>query len=163
MSTSHIEANNGNSREESHKSKGGKDNKELSTEESKNTNLSNKLDNQESRKLASLPTSNYVNNTVEEKKSQYRRIPARNWGCRSSSEYIMQKCIGKGTFGKVYKAKLRNPRNEEEANMTFALKMFKLENETEGFPITGLREIAYLKKLNHENIIKFKEIVTDRG
>eukprot|EP00344_Euplotes_crassus_P002485 CAMPEP_0196995496 /NCGR_PEP_ID=MMETSP1380-20130617/1588_1 /TAXON_ID=5936 /ORGANISM="Euplotes crassus, Strain CT5" /LENGTH=41 /DNA_ID= /DNA_START= /DNA_END= /DNA_ORIENTATION= len=41
--------------------------------------------------------------------------------------------------------------------------MFKLENETEGFPITGLREIAYLKKLNHENIIKFKEIVTDRG
>lgn len=41
--------------------------------------------------------------------------------------------------------------------------MFKLENETEGFPITGLREISYLKKLDNINVIGFKEIITDRG
>jgi len=63
----------------------------------------------------------------------------------------------------VFKAKLRNPKNREEASKVYALKMFKLENETEGFPITGLREISYLKKLDNINVIGFKEIITDRG
>jgi len=63
----------------------------------------------------------------------------------------------------VYKAKLRNPKNSEEINEIYALKMFKLENEKEGFPITGLREISCLRKLKNTNVIQFKEIITDRG
>jgi serine/threonine protein kinase len=31
------------------------------------------------------------------------------------------------------------------------------------FPITAIREIKILKKLNHENIVKLKEIVTSKG
>jgi len=32
-------------------------------------------------------------------------------------------------------------------------------HESEGFPITALREIMYLKQLDHPNIVKLKEIV----
>lgn len=31
------------------------------------------------------------------------------------------------------------------------------------FPITAIREIKILKKLQHENVIKLKEIVTSPG
>jgi len=31
--------------------------------------------------------------------------------------------------------------------------------ETEGFPVTSLREIQILQELNHENIVKLKEVV----
>lgn len=31
------------------------------------------------------------------------------------------------------------------------------------FPITAIREIKILKKLQHENVIKLKEIVTSQG
>lgn len=31
------------------------------------------------------------------------------------------------------------------------------------FPITAIREIRILKKLQHENVIKLKEIVTSPG
>ena len=43
-----------------------------------------------------------------------------------------------------------------------ALKKVRLENEKEGFPITAVREIKILRQLNHENVVKLKEIVTDK-
>lgn len=43
-----------------------------------------------------------------------------------------------------------------------ALKKVRLENEKEGFPITAVREIKILRQLNHKNIIKLQEIVTDK-
>jgi len=43
-----------------------------------------------------------------------------------------------------------------------ALKKVRLENENEGFPITAVREIKILGQLNHANIVKLIEIVTDK-
>jgi len=43
-----------------------------------------------------------------------------------------------------------------------ALKKVRLENEVEGFPITAVREIKILRQLNHPNIVKLIEIVTDK-
>jgi len=43
-----------------------------------------------------------------------------------------------------------------------ALKKVRLENEMEGFPITAVREIKILRQLNHPNIVKLIEIVTDK-
>lgn len=65
--------------------------------------------------------------------------------------------IGEGTFGMVYKAK------DKRSNQIYALKKVRLEKEKEGFPVTTVREIKILRQLdNHENIIKLREIVTDK-
>ena len=65
--------------------------------------------------------------------------------------------IGEGTFGMVYKAK------DRRSNQIYALKKVRLEKEKEGFPVTTVREIKILRQLdNHQNIIKLREIVTDK-
>eukprot|EP00095_Tigriopus_kingsejongensis_P012352 snap_masked-scaffold198_size266703-processed-gene-1.7 protein:Tk12352 transcript:snap_masked-scaffold198_size266703-processed-gene-1.7-mRNA-1 annotation:"hypothetical protein DAPPUDRAFT_215456" len=61
--------------------------------------------------------------------------------------------IGQGTFGEVFKARLRS-----EKTKIVALKKVLMENEKEGFPITALREIRILQVLNHENIVNLIEI-----
>lgn len=42
------------------------------------------------------------------------------------------------------------------------MKKVRLENEKEGFPITAVREIKILRQLNHQNVVKLNEIVTDK-
>lgn len=64
--------------------------------------------------------------------------------------------IGEGTYGQVYMAK------EVKTGQIVALKKIRTENEKEGFPITAIREIKILSKLQHENVIKLKEIVTSQ-
>lgn len=61
-----------------------------------------------------------------------------------------------GTYGQVYKACDINTKE------VVALKKVRLENEKEGFPITAVREIKILRQLNHKNIVKLREIVTDK-
>ncbi|XP_058772984.1 cyclin-dependent kinase C-2-like [Vicia villosa] len=65
--------------------------------------------------------------------------------------------IGEGAYGQVYMAR------EIQTREIVALKKIRMDNEKEGFPITAIREIKILKKLNHENVIKLKEIVTSPG
>lgn len=74
-------------------------------------------------------------------------------GCRSSDLYDKLEKIGEGTYGAVYKARCR------ETNELMALKRLKLESETEGFPITSIRETITLLKGKHPNVIDVKEIV----
>jgi cyclin-dependent kinase 12/13 len=71
--------------------------------------------------------------------------------------------IGKGTFGKVFKAKKKHTVNSQDDQEIYALKKLNMAKEEEGFPITALREIQILRKLNHENVVKLKEVVTDRS
>lgn len=74
-------------------------------------------------------------------------------GCRSVDEYEKLNKIEEGTYGVVYRAK--DKRNGD----IVALKKVKMEKEKEGFPITSLREINTLLKVNHENIVRVKEVV----
>eukprot|EP01128_Nolandella_sp_AFSM9_P003286 TRINITY_DN139_c1_g6_i2.p1 TRINITY_DN139_c1_g6~~TRINITY_DN139_c1_g6_i2.p1 ORF type:complete len:558 (+),score=129.46 TRINITY_DN139_c1_g6_i2:35-1675(+) len=76
------------------------------------------------------------------------------WGSRSEDVYEKIEMVGKGTFGKVYKAR------EKATKEYVAMKMIRMENEVEGFPITAIREIKILKELNHPQIVDLKEIVT---
>lgn len=64
--------------------------------------------------------------------------------------------IGEGTYGKVYKG-------TDKQGDKVALKMIRMDNEKEGFPITAIREIKLLSTLKHENIVNLREIVRSRG
>jgi cyclin-dependent kinase 12/13 len=44
-----------------------------------------------------------------------------------------------------------------------ALKKVRLENEREGFPITAVREIKLLRRLDHPNIVKLLDVVTENS
>jgi hypothetical protein len=98
----------------------------------------------------------------EELKSKIRRVPVSQWRAKNVDEYDMITLIGRGTFGKVFKAKLKNPTNTIEANEVVALKKLNMTKEEEGFPITALREIQILKKLKHNNVVNLKDIVVQR-
>ncbi|GAM19534.1 hypothetical protein SAMD00019534_027090, partial [Acytostelium subglobosum LB1] len=79
------------------------------------------------------------------------------WGARSVDIFEKIEQIGEGTFGAVYKAK--NKMTDE----IVALKRVLMENESEGFPITAIREIKILKELNHMNVVKLKEIAVSKA
>ena len=68
-----------------------------------------------------------------------------------------KKLIGEGTFGKVYRAKI--------GDKLYALKKIKVEALTDdGFPITSIREIKVLKKLEeHPNIVQLVDIVRSKN
>lgn len=47
---------------------------------------------------------------------------------------------------------------ERETRKIFALKKIKMERETEGFPLTSIREINILLALHHKNIVNVTEV-----
>ncbi|XP_050432560.1 cyclin-dependent kinase 12-like [Adelges cooleyi] len=77
-------------------------------------------------------------------------------GLRNVDLYEIISQIGEGSYGQVYKAK------EKKSDTFVALKKVRLENESEGFPITAIREIKILRELNHKNVVTLKEVVTDK-
>ena len=75
-------------------------------------------------------------------------------GCRCVEDsYEKLRQIGEGTYGQVYLAR------DVRDNSLVALKRVRMDNEREGFPITAIREIKLLKRLEHPNVIRLKEIV----
>ena len=75
-------------------------------------------------------------------------------GCRCVEDsYEKLRQIGEGTYGQVYLA-----RDVRDSSLV-ALKRVRMDNEREGFPITAIREIKLLKRLEHPNVIRLKEIV----
>ena len=59
--------------------------------------------------------------------------------------------VGSGTFGVVFKAM--------DGGTPVALKRIKMERETQGFPVTAIREIKLCKALRHVNIVNMREVV----
>lgn len=47
---------------------------------------------------------------------------------------------------------------ERTSGKIFALKKIKMERETEGFPLTSIREINILLALHHKNIVNVTEV-----
>ena len=64
----------------------------------------------------------------------------------------IEKPVGEGTYGVVYKAK------DKTTGEHVALKKIRLEGEDEGVPSTALREISLLKELNHPNVVQLKDV-----
>ncbi|VDM58212.1 unnamed protein product [Angiostrongylus costaricensis] len=78
------------------------------------------------------------------------------WGSGFVEKYEILYQVGEGTYGQVYKAR------DKITGEQVALKKVRLENEKEGFPITAVREIKILRQLNHPNVVKLIDIVTDK-
>eukprot|EP00049_Salpingoeca_infusionum_P027718 m.33901 g.33901 ORF g.33901 m.33901 type:complete len:366 (-) comp9693_c0_seq2:318-1415(-) len=74
-------------------------------------------------------------------------------GCRHIDVYEKLNRIDEGTFGVVFRVK------DKGTGEVFAVKKLKLHKERDGFPITALREINTLLKVNHENIVNVRELV----
>ena len=122
----------------------------MSTNESENQNPKETLVKKEE-----------LQNNQHQKEVIRNNIPLNKWSSRSADIYKKINQVGEGSFGKVYKAKLEDPTSPNNQKI-YALKKILMENEKEGFPITALREIMILKRLNHKNIISLIEVVTSK-
>ncbi|KAG0233191.1 Cyclin-dependent kinase 10 [Actinomortierella wolfii] len=60
--------------------------------------------------------------------------------------------VGEGTYGVVYRAR------DKKTKEIVALKRVRMERESDGLPISSLREIKLLKTLRHENVLLVKEV-----
>lgn len=61
--------------------------------------------------------------------------------------------IGEGTYGVVYKA------IDTRTGEFVAMKKIRTEADDEGVPSTAIREIAFLKELQHPNVVTLKEVL----
>ncbi|RLO04201.1 hypothetical protein DYB28_006930 [Aphanomyces astaci] len=78
------------------------------------------------------------------------------YGTPCFEKYTKVRCIGAGTYGRVYEAK------DRVSGDVVALKKIKTLNESEGVPVTTLREIVALKSLRHPNLVGMKGIVVSK-
>ncbi|VDK35194.1 unnamed protein product [Taenia asiatica] len=88
----------------------------------------------------------YIDREVEKKTTTY---PVEDY------EKITK--VGQGTFGEVFKVQHKTTKE------IFALKRLRTEKETEGFPVTALREVIILQMLRHENIVRLHGICHKRS
>ncbi|XP_071959616.1 cyclin-dependent kinase 10-like [Antedon mediterranea] len=73
--------------------------------------------------------------------------------CRSVAEFEKLNRVGEGTYGIVYRAK------DTVKNTIVALKKMRMENEKDGMPVSGMREINVLINIKHENVVELMEVV----
>lgn len=73
---------------------------------------------------------------------------------RFESQYDLRDklVLGEGTYGKVYRAR------SHATGKLVAMKHMKLTNQDEGVPSTAIREVAILKDLNHDNIVRLFDV-----
>lgn len=83
------------------------------------------------------------NEDVKKKEEEYDELADLN----DLAGYQKISKIGEGTYGVVFKAR------QKGTNKLVALKKIRL-NLQEGVPTTTIREVAILKEVNHDNIVK---------
>lgn len=81
------------------------------------------------------------------------------------SKYVIMGFISSGTYGKVYKARLREPTADDDPGALYAIKKFKPEKEGErtyvGLSQSAMREIALCRELRHENLVGMREVILE--
>jgi serine/threonine protein kinase len=75
----------------------------------------------------------------------------------SHVRYRKIRFINGGVSGKVYEGL------DTITGQTVAMKRISLKEEREGIPSTTIREIALLKELKHENIVRLLDIVHSKS
>lgn len=80
----------------------------------------------------------------------------RSGKCRSINSFEKLNQIGEGTYGVVYRAR------DKESGEVVAVKKMRMEQEKEGFPVTGVREVGLLLSLRHENVVRLHDVVVGR-
>ena len=72
-------------------------------------------------------------------------------------DVLEKQVLEESTFGKVYKA------SSTRTNEWVAMKRMKLDAQEEGVPSTAIREIALLKELSHQNVVKLLDVFCKPG
>ena len=90
------------------------------------------------------------------KKSACPKLPFLG-SSRTVADFEKLNRVGEGTYGVVYRAKDTNTKE------IVALKRVRMEKDKEGLPLSSLREINLLLRLNHKNIVRLKEVVVGRA
>jgi serine/threonine protein kinase len=67
--------------------------------------------------------------------------------------------IGEGTFGQVYRAQVKLPGGGVKQLALKKLNMVMNTQNDLGFPLTALREIKYLSILDHDNIVRIRQVL----
>lgn len=98
----------------------------------------------------------YSKKHFNKKGSVFNDLPCRSKDDVFNLYEIIQKKVGKGTFGSVFKARLKN-----EKNRIFAIKMIDRVADVE-FTKLFMTEIEMLKITDHPNIVKFFEVYESR-
>ncbi|TIC65034.1 Pkinase-domain-containing protein [Wallemia mellicola] len=89
------------------------------------------------------------NNKNKKLLSTYHRFK----GCSLlDQEYTLADKIGQGTFGVVFKA------TSKSTKQVVAIKKILIHTAKDGFPTTSIREISFLKLLNHRNIVQLVDM-----
>ncbi|CAL5407008.1 unnamed protein product [Camellia sinensis] len=70
-------------------------------------------------------------------------------------KYEILETIGYGSFGCVYKA------HKRDTNEIVALKMIYSIDGDEGVPSSVIREVSYLKEMDHSNIVRLLDVLDD--
>jgi serine/threonine protein kinase len=73
------------------------------------------------------------------------------------AQYDITEVLGEGTYGKVRKARCR------QTGEFRAMKQMKLGSQEDGVPSTAIREIAILKELAHDNIVRLIDVFCKPG
>ena len=77
-------------------------------------------------------------------------------GVGTIANYTLVEQVGEGAYGCVYRAQ------DKRTNELVALKRLVFSKESRGFPLNAVREIKFLRSLQHKNIVKLKDIATSK-
>ena len=106
-----------------------------------------------SKRLKTQDETDQVEATAEESKLLF--FPVKRFeSCRSVEEYEQLNDIEEGSYGVVSRAK------QKSTGIVVALKKLKMDYTSDGFPVTGLREIQTLMAARHTHIVRLQEVVT---
>ena len=100
------------------------------------------------------PATHVKNKDSNEEGAHLLRFPNRPFSaCCHVNQFELLNNIEEGSYGLVSRARRKS------SGTLVALKKLKMEHTTEGFPVTGLREIETLRASRHVNVVELQEVV----